>query len=221
MYDQTSAPISNQTNQAAVYEPGVQESGAASIEDSPAVIQEAGAAVKALAPYLKLDESAMIQEINLVRTNPVAYIPKIQAYLVEVRNAQAYGSVEACQELIEELRNSTPIPALEPNECLYNSTRQHVESQRETGAISYLGKDSFYPWDRILRDCPGMVDGNESIISGPSDVQYAVIMLLVDEGFSSRGHRRMLLNKDWKYIACYQAGQVGATSNYWIQEFAR
>ena len=35
----------------------------------------------------------------------------------------------------------------------------------------------------------------------------------------SRGHRRTLLDPNWRYVACYKIGQVGTMPNSWVQNF--
>ncbi len=187
----------------------------------PASAQEGISKPRAFAPFMQAEEVAMVDEINLVRFNPPAYVPYVTAYLEDVRKGRAYGSVEACQELINELKSMAPLPVLEPSECLYEAAHKHVNSQRQTGAILHLGEDGSYPWERIRRACAGMSDGNENIVSGAGQVRQAVMLLLVDEGIPNRGHRRILLDKGWKFVACYKAGQVGATTNNWVQEFGK
>ena len=75
------------------------------------------------------------------------------------------------------------------------------------------------PWDRVLRECPSLKDSNENLVGGTSNVRDAVILLLVDDGIQSRGHRRTLLQADWKYVACHKMGMIGAMPNYWVQNF--
>lgn len=198
-----------------------QESERQPTASRPITVQRTVSVPKAVAPFMMADEVAMVDEINLVRFDPASYAAYIEAYLEEVRSGRAYGSIETCQELIRELKGMAPLPTLEPSECLYSAARKHVESQRSGGTILHLGKDGSYPWDRIRRECPDMTDGNENIVAGPGSVRQAVILLLVDEGIPDRGHRRTLLNKDWKFVACVKAGQVGTMPNNWVQEFGR
>ena len=176
---------------------------------------------KAVAPFMSAEEVAMVDEINLVRFDPRAYVRIAEAYLEDSRNGRAFGSVEACQELINELKGMNPLPTLEPSECLYAVAKKHAEDQRPTGSIDHLGRDGSYPWDRVRRECKDMSDGNENIVGGPADVRNSVLLLLVDDGIPSRGHRRTLLNKDWQYVACYKAGMVGTMPNSWVQQFGR
>jgi len=64
-----------------------------------------------------------------------------------------------------------------------------------------------------------MQDGNENLVGGPASVREAVIILLIDEGIANRGHRKTLLNPNWKYAAAFKIGQVGGMPNCWVQKF--
>ena len=174
----------------------------------------------ASAAYMKSEELSMIDEINLVRGNPAGYIPYIEEYIRKIERGEGFGSVATCQELIRELRNTPTLSILEPTECLYQAARNHGEDQRPTGSTDHVGTDGSYPWDRVLKSCPHLTDGNENLVGGPSSVREAVILLLVDDGIPNRGHRRTMLNKDWKYVACYKIGQVGQMPNSWVQKYA-
>ena len=192
--------------------------GADKIPSSPIVSTDFKPVVAA---YMTAEERGMADEINLVRSNPAGYIPVIEDFRRDIQSGLASGSVEACDELIGELKNMKPLSLLEPAECIYDAAKKHGEDQRTTGIPSHKGTDGSWPWDRVRRACPNLKDGNENLVGGPAGVRKAVVMLLVDSEISSRGHRRIMLNKDWRYIACYKIGQVGSMPNSWVQNFGR
>lgn len=171
--------------------------------------------------FLKDEEKQMIAEINLVRSNPAGYIPFIEEYKKELRTHSNYGTaVQAANELIEELRSTSRLSQLSPIECLYEAAKKHGEDLRKAGKNDHVGTDGSWPWDRVERECPLTEKGNENLVGGPESVRKAVILLLVDNGISSRGHRKTLLNPKWQYIACYKIGKVGYMPNSWVQKFA-
>ena len=176
---------------------------------------------KDAARYMTAEEIEMVNEINLVRSNPTGYIKYIEAYKEGVAAGREFGSVATCDELIAELKKTPPLSVLQPTECIYNAAKKHGDDQRPTGSTDHVGTDGSYPWDRVRRECPNMSDGNENLVGGPSSVRKSVILLLVDDGISNRGHRRTLLKKDWKYVACYKIGQVGRMPNSWVQKFGK
>jgi uncharacterized protein YkwD len=174
-----------------------------------------------IAPFMSAAEIAMAEEINLLRSNPAAYIPFIEQQREAIKAGKAFGSVETCNELINELKNTLALNKLEPLECLFNAAKKHGEEQRPIGGLSHIGKDGSWPWDRVRRECPSLTDGNENLVGGMEGAREAVITLLLDEGISTRGHRRVLLSPDWRYVGIYYLGQVGTMPHNWIQLFGR
>ncbi len=175
---------------------------------------------KASAAYMTNEELQMVDEINLVRADPAGYIPVVQAYIDDLRTNGEFGnSIATAYDLIDELKSMAPLPVLQPSECIYRATKRHGDQQKATGDVNHQGIDGTWPWDRVLRECPQLQDGNENIVGGPTDIRKSVLLLLVDDGIDNRGHRRNLLDPKWQYVACYKIGQVGSIPNNWLQCF--
>jgi LysM repeat protein len=173
------------------------------------------------ATSMNSEEMEMVEEINLIRSNPQGYIPYIESYISNLRTKGDMGNgIETAQELIGELRNTPVLSTLQPLQCVYVAAQKHGLDQIQKGDTDHQGSDGSWPWDRVKRECPDLKDGGENLVGGPSDIRRAVILLLVDDGIEGRGHRKALLNPDWKYVACYKMGQVGSMPNCWTQKFA-
>jgi len=172
------------------------------------------------ATYMSSEEMAMMDEINLMRSNPGGYITYVEQYKRDIQSGKSFGSsIAVCDELIAELRRTPPLSILKPAPCIYNAAKKHGLDQKARGSTGHDGSDGSWPWDRVKRECSQMTDGNENLVGGPADVREAVILLLVDDGIPSRGHRKTLLNKDWVYGATYKIGKVGFMPNCWVQKF--
>ncbi len=170
--------------------------------------------------YSTAEENEMVKEINLLRSNPAGYIPYVEQYIRDIKSGKAFGSsTTAAYELIDELKRTPPLSILQTTDCLYQAARKHGEEAVRKGSSDHQGIDGSWPWDRVKRSCANMQDGNENLVGGPSNIREAVMLLLVDDGISNRGHRKTLLNKDWKYVACYKSGKVGQMPNSWVQLF--
>jgi LysM repeat protein len=165
------------------------------------------------------EETDMANEINLVRNNPVAYIPYIEDYIKDLQKNGDNNAVQTAYELIAELRKTPKLSTLQPLQCLYIAARKHGNDQRKRGATDHQGSDGSWPWDRVLRECSDLKDGNENLVGGPANVRRAVILLLVDDGIEGRGHRKTTLNPDWKYVACHKMGTIGDMPNCWVQQY--
>ena len=174
------------------------------------------------ASYMNAEENDMLREINLMRGNPAGYVRYVREYANRANSGQGFPvSQTTVNELIGELQRTQPLSILQPMPCVYEAARKHGEDIRQRGDSGHVGSDGSYPWDRVLRECPTLADGNENLVAGPSTVRDAVIMLLLDEGIPNRGHRRTMMQADWKYGATYKIGQVGIFPNSWVQKFAR
>ncbi len=166
------------------------------------------------------EEMTMVNEINLVRSNPASYIPYIEQYIDYLKkNGNMGNSIATSKELIEELKRMPSLPVLQTLPCLYTAAKKHGDDQRKKGDTDHQGSDGSWPWDRAIRECKDLKDGNENLVGGPSDIRRAVILLLVDDGIEGRGHRKTMLQSDWKYIACHKMGTIGTMPNCWIQQF--
>ncbi len=172
--------------------------------------------------YMSVEERKMIDEINMLRANPSGYIPYVEAYIRDMKEFGEFGnSISTATELIEILRSTPELSSLTPLECLYKTAQEHANNQKPTGDINHQGTDGSWPWDRIIAACEGIQDGNENIVAGPDDVRKLLIVLLVDDGIPSRGHRNNLIDPQWNYVSCYKIGEVGGMPNYWLQLFAK
>ncbi|MGK0389800.1 MAG: hypothetical protein ACI94Y_002545 [Maribacter sp.] len=174
-----------------------------------------------LVPYMKREEYKMIEEINLVRSNPSAYAKYVEQYRKDKKRAGYNVPDATVNELVRELRSTPKLSTLEPTECLYNAASKHGQDIRARGKSGHQGSDGSWPWDRVKNSCPSFQDGNENLVEGSAVVREAVIILLIDNAVSSRGHRKTLLNPHWTHVACYKIGQVGNRSNNWVQKFGQ
>ncbi|MFK8103191.1 MAG: LysM peptidoglycan-binding domain-containing protein [Saprospiraceae bacterium] len=178
------------------------------------------ASTQAAASYMTKEELSMVDEINLLRSNPAGYIQYIETY---VRNEKANNGFPIDQnvvdELIRELKKTPTLSTLSPTACIYDAAKKHGEDLIKMGSIGHVGSDGAWPWDRVKRACSQMTDGNENLVGGPDQVRASVIILLIDEGIPNRGHRKTLLNPKWKYVATRKVGKVGYMPNSWVQKF--
>jgi len=165
-------------------------------------------------------ELEMVNEINLLRRNPSGYIQYVDAYVNEQRRTGGFPVDQSVvNELKSELRQLGALSILSPSQCIYQAAKNHGIDQKPTGDVNHEGRDGSWPWDRVRRACSNMQDGNENLVAGTPSVRTAVILLLIDEGIPSRGHRKTLLKPEWRYVGCYNIGTVGSFPHYWVQNF--
>lgn len=161
--------------------------------------------------YLSDLEKDVILELNKVRNNPRRYANE---YLVPMRNLYSgkylqfpnetriitVEGVKALNECITVLENTKPIGVLKPYNGLSLAARYHQWDQTETGLTGHKSSDGKTLPDRIemYGKWNGMI--GEVIDYGWKDAQRIVISLLVDDGVSSRGHRKNILDSSFHCV---------------------
>lgn len=143
----------------------------------------------------------MLDEINLVRTNPQDYIQYIDGYL-EYWDASA-SERRTSKELIALLKKLKPLPPLTFSDELYQAAKKHG---------LYMKRSKRFKHSKM-----GYA---ENLVAGNESVRYAIIDLLIDDGIPSRGHRKNILNPEATVFACYEIeGTVGSWDFVFVQEF--
>jgi uncharacterized protein YkwD len=124
--------------------------------------------------YLTVEEKKMYYFLNLVRMNPKLFA---DTYLSRLRNSKDdYES-----SLFSELQNLKPLPVLKPNRKLYESAKCHATESGESGYVGHTRKK-----------CAKYFMG-ECCQYGLSDAFEIITGLLIDQGVSSLGHRKICL----------------------------
>jgi len=167
------------------------------------------------ASYLSKLEKEVLFEMNKVRTNPKKYaeeylIPMRKLYSgkflqypdeIKLLTNEGISALEGC---IIALRNAKPAKVLIPVYGLSAAAKYHQNDQSTSGGTGHISSDGKKPPDRI--EMYGKWSGQvaENIDYGSSDARKIVISLLIDDGISSRGHRRNILNPLFEYagVAC-------------------
>jgi len=157
------------------------------------------------ADYISSIEKEVILEVNKVRSNPSRYA---EEYLVPYR--QYYNGhdleipgqitvvtnegIKPLDECIAQLKNSKPVPLLTPEKGMCHSARDHAVDQGKTGKTGHDGSDGSSMNGRLNRYGRWSSLIGENIDYGNGTAREIVISLLIDDGVSSRGHRKNLLN---------------------------
>jgi len=169
-------------------------------------------------------EIQMMVEINRLRVNPKSYIPKTEAYIVMCNKklekikggtltttGNIQNQIDAANELIDILNNTPSLNELIPNEDMFLITKSHGEYLKSINSTSHKGPNGKLAPKRMSKLNFGSV--TENIVNDNGMIGPTILLLLVDAGIDSRGHRNNLLDPNAKYISVYTNG------TYWIQNF--
>lgn len=166
------------------------------------------------------EELGMLDEINILRSNPQKYIPYILTHQDKYIKKNNEALNDEIEKLIDSLKVQKPLPLLAFSHCAYEIADEMANFINKTKQISHTNLRDEKPWARLRRKCTGIIDGNENFGWGAPTPRDVIIIMLIDFGSSYKGHRKTLLNPNWTHAACYKLGYLNEKkSNFWIQEF--
>ncbi len=126
---------------------------------------------------------------------------------------------QALEECIRDLEQAKPLPPLSPQKGLLRAARDHAEDQARTGATGHTGSDGSSVSARLNRYGKWTASAGENIGYGPDDAGRIVASLLIDDGVSSRGHRKNLLDSRFKFVGV-GVGPHPVYRNMCVMDFA-
>lgn len=138
-----------------------------------------------------------------------------------IQNTLYNNKIRAIYDLIDDLNEIESLPILIPHKGMYATAVKHGIDQKPSGDIEHRGTDGSWPWERVVRNSPEIVESNENIAMGGCTAREIIIQLLIDSGVPGYGHRYNILNPDWEFVSCHQVLGIGSNCGYWIQEFGR
>jgi uncharacterized protein YkwD len=159
------------------------------------------------AEYLTGLEKDVLLEMNMVRSDPKKYAELYIKPMTANFQGNLYTDPEegtwrtregrkAVNECIRVLSGMRAVPLLHPERGLSLAARDHVRDTGKTGKIGHTGGDGSNPVRRAKRHGRGTYVG-ENIDYGYNTGRKTVLRLLIDDGVSSRGHRRNVMRAEY------------------------
>jgi uncharacterized protein YkwD len=161
-------------------------------------------------------EQALIEETNQLRANPAAYAERLEQLRpyydgnqIKLPNQnfilETVEGVSALEEAIAVLRDTEPLPLLDPVAGLTLGANDHAVDLSMNNLAGHQGSDGSDPFERISRYGTFHDIAGENISYSPiHTAEWHVIQWLVDDGVPNRGHRETLLKPDYQLtgVAC-------------------
>ena len=169
-------------------------------------------------------DSAMVAEINNLRTNPQSYIPLVEEYIAKhkalLKNNVKFLAEEtrSADELINILKKLDPLPSLLINKDMFPITKTHTDYLVSIDSITHInanGKSSSERFNDLKFNSVSENIGKiNKYLYNKGDFKTILLELLIDTCDKGRGHRCNLLNPYNKYIS------VHISNGYYVQNFA-
>ncbi len=180
--------------------------------------------------YLSPIEKEIIYEINLFRSNPSQYAktyiePLARNYKGKLfyypndKPLKTREGVRALHECVRELKKEKSLPIMYPSKGLTRAAKDHVIDQSKTGKTGHIGKDKSDAKERIERYGTWDALIAENIAYGGKSARQVIIYLLIDDGVYNRGHRKNLLQPDFKTVGV-SAGKHPVYEEMFVMDFA-
>ncbi len=162
------------------------------------------------AAFLSPLEHAVVSEINKARTAPKGYASLLEQYkkYYDKKLLKLPGEIpiltkegaRAAVEAIRFLRSAKPVPPMHPSKGMSMGAKDHATDQGSSGSSQHQGSDGSQPWDRVNRYGTWEKSIAENIACGSDKARNIVVFLIIDDGVSSRGHRKNIFNPDFRVI---------------------
>ncbi len=160
-----------------------------------------------LPPLTGLDKFRMevLNELNFARTQPKKYAETVLQPRLPYFNGNTYSvpgqipiitheGAGAVTECINELNSTSAIEKLSIEKGLNLSAQWLADDQARTGQMGHTGSDGSNLSTRINRYGKWSYCCAENCAYGTKTAREIVAQLLIDDGVSSRGHRKNILN---------------------------
>jgi len=161
--------------------------------------------------YLNQLEYEVVLELNKLRANPKEYAEKYLEPMLDLYDGKLLKypneipvrtneGIKAVKECIRVLKKTKPIGPFTPKEGMSYAAADHVKYQSKKGLTGHKGKGGSTPFKRLNKHGQWLITAGENIDYGNDKADRIVISLMVDDGVPDRGHRKNILNGDFKVI---------------------
>jgi uncharacterized protein YkwD len=176
----------------------------ATVAFSPAPSGLADPVAPAAASSSQSSDSALLVEINAVRTDPHAYATALRADIAyfhdlvfEAPGQESLETIEgaaALKDAIADLESRAPAPPLAADSAIARAALRLVADQGRTGALGHVDSANATLRDRLESAGVWAMSMEEDIAYGPSDPREVIRELIIDDGVPDRAHRKAIFD---------------------------
>jgi uncharacterized protein YkwD len=150
------------------------------------------------------NEQALLNEINLARANPSAYMAYLEQYrkyykdkMVNFPDGYTQPTIEgitALNDAIAFLRTVKTLPPYQLRTGMISGAKVHLDDMLKTKSSGHRGSDGSKPEDRLNRFGMWDISVGENIVYESRLARNDLIGMIIDDGVSNRGHRRNIFS---------------------------
>lgn len=155
-------------------------------------------------------EQSVLDEINAARSDPQKYIKYLEDYrklfkgnLVDIPNQSQLQTNEGTVVIDEAIAFLKQLTKLEPykfSNGLNQSAKTHLTDLMENDTLGHRGKDGSDPTVRMKRFGRFGSINAENISYFAQDARQIVMMMIIDDGWKSRSHRKNIFSPQLKVV---------------------
>lgn len=146
--------------------------------------------------YLSKTEKEVILYMNIARLDGDWFIKHI--YNKKISFVSSFSSSYR-KSLLKDLKKTKDHPMLYPAKGLTKAARYHAKDMGKKGKTGHRSSDGTETFVRIKKYAQGGYMA-ENIQYGYQSALDIVLDLLIDDGISSLGHRKNILNSNFSYV---------------------
>ncbi len=148
--------------------------------------------------YLSEIEKQIIYIHNLIRIDPELFSNTFIKKFKELNTSEIDTSYILSLE--QELLKIGELPLLYPDKSLYKAAIFHAKDLSKSKRFSHYSSDGKNCFDRIEKYVKDFEAAGENLYVGSYEPLEIVLLLLIDEGDKTLGHRKNILDKSYKKI---------------------
>lgn len=148
--------------------------------------------------YLSQDEKEVILYTNLARLNGKKFLEIHTKAFVTYQNNTFSSKIKPKNKYLlsvqKDLSKTANLPMIFPDACLSKASKYHSKDMGKKGKTGHTSSNGKSFSKRIKSFCPKRTTIAENCSYGMDKAVWVVCQLLIDDGISSLGHRKNMLN---------------------------
>lgn len=177
--------------------------------------------------YMEEIEKDVVLEMNMARSNPRKYAELYIEPRIKEFNGKTYGGMlltfegaDVVRECVKFMSSQKSLPSLLPSKGLTRAAKDLSDTQSRTNQTGHTAPDGSDPFQRMKRYGSYSGTAGENVSYGSKSAREIVVSLLIDDGVTSRGHRKNILSKGYTVTGIGFAGTHKAYGCECVLDFA-